>query len=172
MTATYARPPQNDFLEARAFEEEVGRWLGSHKVGNLDSHDRLDWWVPGVFLDVKEKKQPLTARWHLLPGVAEVNLFVVDELSVRRAAAHFPSAYFLIRDRPLDRVFLARIDEMFCVERARLNRGGKGKWVIDLSNFRQLSAPAEQLLPTVLADQTGTPWKQSACLTLKEVPQA
>jgi hypothetical protein len=176
---SYARPAgahAADYAGARAFEELVGGWLGTYKVPNLDAVDRLDYWVPGVYLDVKEKNQRLTARWWLLPGVEEVDLFVIDELSVRRAAAHFPHAYFLIRDRPGgDRIFLARIDEVFCAERARLNRIGKtnvakGKWVVDLSNFRQLSDPAAQLLPTVLHDQTSMPWKQSACLSMKGIP--
>lgn len=174
---TYARPANNDYLNARAFEEEVGSWLGSFKIGNLDSTDRLDWWVPGPFIDVKEKLQPLGVRWHLLPGVDEVDLFVIDELSVRRAAEHFPHAYFLIRDVPGgDRIFLARVDEVFCAERARVNRVGKtnhmkGKWILSLRNFRQLLYPAEQLLPTVLSDQVSTPWKESQCLSFHPIPE-
>jgi hypothetical protein len=174
----YARPsgaPRNDFLNARAFELQVGAWLGDYKVGNLEASDRLDWWVPGVFIDVKEKRQPLGKQWHLLPGVPELDLFVIDELSVRRAAQHFPHAYFVIRDVPGgERIFLARIDEMFSVERVRVNRVGntghaKGKWIVSLSNFRQLTDPATQLLPTVLHDQQSMPWKYSHCVTQQKV---
>lgn len=177
---SYARPPgaaQYDFASAREFEEQVGEWLGNFKVGNLTSPDRLDWWVPGVFLDVKEKKQKLSSRWHLIPHTPEEFLFVLDELSVRRAAAHFPHAYFLIRDVPGGgRIYLARIDEVFCAERVRLNRVGntqhaKGKWVLDLRNFRLLTDPASQLLPTVLNDQQHMPWKSSQCISMIPIPE-
>lgn len=176
----YARPKgahAGDFARAREFEEEVGTWLGEYKVGNLDSTERLDWWVPGVYIDVKEKRQKLNRRWHLLPGVPEQDLFVIDELAVRRAMQHFPHAYFVIRDVPGKRIFLARIDELVSAERARLNRTGttehrKGKWVIDLKNFRELTDPARQLLPTVLYDQTSMPWKNSECISMKPIPEA
>lgn len=173
---TYSRPPgHRDFETAREFEETVGTWLGNFRVGHLDSTTKLDWWVPGVFIDVKEKRQPLGQRWHLLDGVAEPDLFVIDELSVRRAAEFFPHSYFLIRDVPAGgRIFLARIDEVFCAERARVNRETsqdrkKGKWIVDLRNFRQLVDPATQLLPTVLHDQSLMPWKLSESLSQKEI---
>jgi hypothetical protein len=163
-----------DFQNARAFEEEVGTWLGAHKIGNLDSSERLDWWVPGFYLDVKEKRQPLGRRWHLLPAVPEQFLFVIDELSVRRASQHSPHAYFVLRSVPTGQVFLARVDEMFSAERGRVNRVGstghaKGKWVIDLRNFRELTDPVNQLMPTILADQVSMPWKASHCVTALEV---
>jgi hypothetical protein len=176
----YARPKgasAYDFQAAKEFELEVGSWLGDYKVGDLTATDRLDWWVPGVFIDVKEKRQKLNQRWQLLPGVDEVDLFVVDELSVRRAMAHFPHAYFVIRDVPGgNRIFLARIDEMIGAERARVNRVGntahaKGKWIVSLQNFRQLTDPAHQLMPTVLDDQVKMPWKLSQCLTLLPVAE-
>ena len=158
-----------DRAESRASEEQVGAWLGAYKIANLDATDRMDYWLPGVFLDVKEKKQPITDRWPVPAGCVETDAFILDELSIRRAMGHFPHAYFLMHDRPLDRWFLARIDEVVCGDRERVNREGstgvkKGKHVIDLSQFRHLTDPATQLLPTILADQITVPWKQSACL--------
>ncbi len=158
----------SDHKNAREFEEQVGEWIGSFKVSNLESTDRLDWWIPGFLLDVKEKNQPLTNRWPLPEGCASVDAFILDELSIRKAFVKGPSAYFLMRDRPGgDRVFLARIDEVLCADRCRVNRIGrvaKGKWVLNLKQFRQLNNPAEQLLPEILSDQVKMPWKQSACL--------
>lgn len=176
----YARPKgasARDFQAAKEFEIEVGGWLGPFHIANLDSPERLDYWVPGPYIDVKEKVRSLTRRWELLPGVPEVDLFVIDELAVRKAAEHFPHAYFVIRDVPGGgRIFLARIDEMFCAERARVNRIGdtghaKGKWVVSLQNFRQLDDPASQLLPTVLYDQVNTPWKAPECLSFIPIPE-
>jgi hypothetical protein len=40
----------------------------------------------------------------------------------------------------------------------------KGKWVIDLRQFRELADPATELYPLVLGDQISLPWKKSACL--------
>ena len=174
---TYERPPgtqRSDFHNARATEELVGTWLGPFRVGNLTSPTRLDWWVPGLFLDVKEKNQSLTSKWtkHTEPfGWEEVDTFVIDELSIRRAMQHFPQAYFLVKDNPGgERWFLMRIDEVCCTERVRLNRATsaehrKGKWIVNLTAFRQLSDPEHQLLPTILNDQTQTPWKASYCLS-------
>lgn len=174
---SYRRPPgstRSDFDGARETEELVGSWLGEFKVGNLTATDRLDWWVPGVFIDVKEKNQKLTKRWtkHTDPlGWEEPDVFVLDELSVRRAIAHFPQAYFLVKDNPGGgRWFLMRIDEVCCTERVRLNRNTspgnfKGKWLIHLPQFRLLTDPEHQLMPTVLHDQTETPWKASHCLS-------
>lgn len=175
----YARPQGShsaDFARAREVEEQVGEWLGHFKVGNLEATDRLDWWVPGLFLDVKEKWQKLSRKWTRHFEWDETNAFIVDELSVRRAAQHFPHAYFIIHDRPGGkRWFLARIDEMFCAERVRLDRTNpntghkKGKWVVNLQNFRELPDPASQLLPTVLEDQIAMPWKWSQCISGLEI---
>ena len=175
----YPRPVgagARDFAASKDFERQVGEWLGHYKIGNLESTDRLDWWVPGFYLDVKEKKQKLNPRWHLLPGVDEVDLFVIDELSVRKAQEHFPHAYFLLRDVPADRIFLARIDEVTGAERIRVNRTGstghkKGKWIMSLRNFRQLYNPGLQLMPAILDDQVSMPWKRSECLSAAGIPE-
>jgi hypothetical protein len=159
-----------DKANSRASELQAGEWLGPFKVANLDATDRLDYWVPGVFLDVKEKRQRLTARWPMTATCTEPDAFVLDELSIRKAMAHFPSAYFLMHDIPGgDRWFLARIDEVVLADRERVNRVGptgvaKGKHVLDLRQFRLLTDPATELMPMILADQIALPWKQSACL--------
>lgn len=169
----YDRPagaPAQDFAAARPFEEQVGEWLGDYKIANLDSPIRLDYWLPGLFVDVKEKRQRLTERWHLLADVAEPDLFVIDELSIRKALEHFPGAYFLLHDLPGERIFLASIAEMVCARRARCNRvsssgHAKGKWIMCFTDFRQLDDPATELVSAMLADQVGTPWKRSECLS-------
>ena len=158
---------QGDFDGARRDEELVGSWLGQFKVGNLDSTEQLDWWLPGSFVEVKAKNQPLSGRWPLT--CREQDAFILDELSVRKAMAHFPHAYFVLIDHPLLRVFLARVDEVVCADRCRINREGsrgakKGKWVLNLAQFRQLHDPPGQLLPTIFSDQASEPWKGSALL--------
>ncbi len=158
-----------DHANARQNELLVQTWLGDFVVPNLDSTERLDFWIPGTFLDVKEKRQRITARWPMPATVTEPDAFILDELSIRKAMAHFPSAYFLLHDCPMERWFLARADEVMCGDRERLNRQGttgvdKGKWVIDLRQYRQLADPSVELLPAILADQVAMPWKLSQCL--------
>lgn len=160
---------KSDHANARRFEEEVGEWLGHYKIGQLDATDRMDWWVPGVFIDAKEKAQPISRRWPLPPNCEAVDAFILDELSIRRALEKAPHAYFVMRDTPRQRTFLARVDEIIAGDHVRLNRVGstdhkKGKWVIDLRQYRELTAPATELLPTILGDQIALPWKQSALL--------
>lgn len=160
---------QGDHARARRFELEVGEWLGPFKIGHLDATDRMDWWVPGVFLDAKEKAQPISRRWPMPPGCPSEDAFILDELSIRRAMLKAPSAYFVMRDTPADRTFLARIDEIVGGDHVRVDREGstghkKGKWIIDLRQYRQLDDPATDLLPAILGDQVALPWKQSPCL--------
>ena len=167
---TYPRSHEQrsgDFAGARHGEELVGSWLGDFKIANLDSTERLDYWIPGAWVEVKQKNQPLTTKW-LLP-CAEPDAFILDELSVRKAMAHFPAAYFMLNDVPGARWFLARVDEVACCERLRTNREGqsghlKGKWVLDLTQFRQLLDPRRELLPAIFADQVAMPWQGSALL--------
>lgn len=167
----YPRTPGqrgSDYHNARATEELVGSWLGQHRIGNLDSTERMDWWVPGFYLDVKEKKQPLTSRWPLPAGVAEQDAFIVDELAVRKALEHWPAAYLVVHDVPVNRWVLISVTELVCCDRVRVDREGpnghrKGKWVIDLTQFRALAAP-DDLRNEILADQITLPWKRSECL--------
>ncbi len=163
-SAPYVRTPeqkQRDFQDARAFEQDV---LPPHRVTRFDAVDELDICVPGYWVECKEKRQRLTDRWLLLPGVPESDVFVIDELSVRRALKHYESAYFLIADRPGNRLFIASALELACVERVRVSRNGKAKIVVSLQNFRQL-AQLEDLQQFILGDLARMPWKQGSALS-------
>lgn len=170
---------QGDFAQARSYETFIEQFLGEHVISFLDSPTRLDFWVPGFFLDTKEKNQRYSKRF--CPVAAdEPNAFIIDELSVRKAVVTgATSAYFLLHDKVHEageRTFLARVDEVFCAPRRLLNRTGpgghkKGKWVVDLMSFRQLAEPGE-LVGLIMADQVTMPWKLSECLTLTAVAEA
>ena len=156
-----------DFTGARPGEELVGTWLGAFKIANLDSPDRLDYWIPGSHVEVKQKNQPISSQWPM--PCREPDAFILDELSVRKAMGHYPHAYFVLNDVPCGRWFLARVDEVCCAERVRINREGsgrhlKGKWVLDLTQFRLLQNPATDLMPLIFSDQCSMPWKASALL--------
>lgn len=169
MTAPYHRPPgakRADFAAAAEFEDRVAGAMGVPLHTRFQSKNDLDIWVPGYFVEVKEKKQPLTSRWHLLPDTDERDLFVLDELTVRRALNHWPNVYFLIRDVPGGgRLFLVAIWELVVNEKVvRRNRVEKGKWILDLSDYRQLGDIAD--LHSIAVAELGTfPWKRPECLT-------
>lgn len=159
---------QGDRNNAKEFEAEVGTWLGNYKIENLNATDRMDYWVPGLYVEVKEKRQPLSGRWPLPAGCAAEDAFILDELSYRRALEKFPHAWFVLRDVPLERTFIASISELACADRVRVNRVGgtgvaKGKHVYNLLQFRQLTDPGE-FLGIAFASAVTMPWKQSACL--------
>lgn len=144
-----------DFADSKDFEARVKKGLPTNAVDRTNSTDQLDFYVPGAWIEVKEKKQRLGQRWHLLPGVEEPDLFVLDELSLRKALKHGHEAWFLLRDVPGDRLFLAQAVHVACVERARVNRwttenNAKGKLILDLREYAQISSP--DVTWTVLTD--------------------
>ena len=177
----HQRPPHTDFKDAREFEEHVAAMLRPHTHGfvtKFDSVNDLDIWVPGLFLDVKEKRQRYGPRFQALwPELDERNMFIVDELSVRRALEKDARCtYFLIRDLPGgDRMFVVSALELAVGNKVRANRETtagnlKGKWVIDLAGCRRLPA-LDQLFEFVMSDMEQMPWKQSECLSqVAEVP--
>lgn len=164
-----ARQKTGDFVNSKVWEGEVQTWLPSYVDSRTSSTTELDFYIPGAYVEAKEKNQPIGPRWDL--PCEEVHAFIIDELSVRKAMLKFPLAYFVLHDVPQQRVFLARVDEMALASATRLQRVGKGKRVVDLRNFRQLIDPALELWPAICADQLEMSWKRSECLTALPIRQ-
>lgn len=160
---------QADRADSLEWEAVVAEALGPWIHSRTDSTTELDYWWPGFLLDAKEKKQKLTERWHLLPGVEERDLFVIDELSIRKALTHYPAAYFVVRDRPGERLFLASVGHVAVADRVRVQRAGKGKWIVNLATWRQI-ARLEDIPQIIQAELVSMPWKRSECLSLAELP--
>lgn len=160
-----------DFKNAREYEEYVANRIGVPNLTKFNGKDDLDIWVPGYFIEIKEKNNTYTEGWRVLEGVEERNLFILDELTVRKALQWFPNVFFVLRDKAdkaEPRVFLAPIWEIISIDKARLNRGHtethtKGKWIIDLSQFTRLADEADipELATKLLMDKV---WKESQCL--------
>lgn len=180
--SVYERPHgHQDFANAREFEQAVADALEPHThqiITEFTKADRLDIWVPGFMLDVKEKHQPLTGRWtQHVDDWEERDVFVMDELSVRRALQKsVTSTYFLIRDNPSGgRMFICSALEVACTERIRLDRKSsagnlKGKWLINLQSFRRLPT-IDSVFAFITDDLAKEPWKESGCLSqVVEVP--
>lgn len=171
----YSRPPGSqraDHIASKVFEDEVAAVLpeADNRTG---STTEVDFYVPGYFLEVKEKRQSFTERWLLLDGVDEKDIFILDELSFRRTASHSPNGYFLFKDVPGgERLFYANALEVACANKARANRctsrddNGedrlKGKLILDMTQFRQLTS-LKKLDKAIRADLLAKRWKDSEC---------
>lgn len=168
---TYQRHPLHhliDHQKSKEFETTVKLALPHHTVDQTTSSTKLDFWVPGYVIDVKEKCQRLTKGWHVLE-IGEEDMFVLDELGYRKALEKFPYAFFLLHDRMTSRKFLAPIWELACCERIRLNRVAKGKLVIDMTQFHPIKLEDVHDVATRLLSEM--PWKQTECVGLVDVAQ-
>lgn len=166
MAAPYVRTAAQkagDFARSKAFEELVQSHLPGDTVVRTNSTTELDFFVPGITLEVKEKVQPLTNRWVPDTFWPEQDCFVLDELTVRKALKHWPFVWFLFRDVPRDRLFVASISQVVSADRVRWDRNGKGKWVLYLPQFRQIPS-LEALLPAISEDASAEPWRASSCI--------
>lgn len=175
MTGRTAWHKGADRARGGEFETQVGEWLGPWKYDQTASQEKLDFWLPGgLLVEAKGKYQPLSAKWQVAYGVPEQDLFVLDELSIRKGLAFFPSCYFVFGDIPTRRIFFARVDEVALAASVRVNRVGptghlKGKVLLDLTTFHLLEDPPNDLLPAIFADQLSMGWKKSECIGQKEL---
>ena len=161
----YARPRHakngGDFRRAKAFEAEVGEAL-RRDLGvisdNTNSAKDFDFRCDDFSLEVKERYTRPGKRWsqrvdEFWPGFdCEQNLFVLDELSLRKAIRPHRT-FFLIRLED-GRMFLNSASELSSFERVRLDRQGenghrKGKLNFDVRHFRPLDSLGD-LVPVTL----------------------
>ena len=114
---------------------------------STNAFDRLDFQLRGpgerlVELEVKAKLQPLSAGWRALrPDVDPSDLFVLDELALRKIVDAGRYAFLLVRDIPRARWLLWSAGDLVVASRVRhvrqIEKGQspmmKGKLVLDLS---------------------------------------
>ncbi len=141
-----------DLNGRHGIEAQVEHALVAHPALTLlkastTSFDRLDFQVLSateqlVQIELKAKRQPLSAGWRKLrPEVAPENLFVLDELALRKIVEAGRYAFLLVRDIPQARWVLWTVGDLLVAGRARharsLDRGSgthlKGKLLFDLS---------------------------------------
>jgi hypothetical protein len=93
-------------------------------------------------LEAKEKRQPYNANaW---PAFApEEELFILDDLTVRKCLAFAPRAGVVVKDGVVGRYLFFSVIDLALMPRQRVNRriernapDLKGKWLIDLRNGR------------------------------------
>lgn len=94
-----------------------------------------------VHLEVKEKKQPYNlSNWGIY-DMPEHDVFIIDDLSIRKLVFYGPRSCILIRSNYGD-YYLLRCVDVCGLPKIRVNRpiertvlGYKGKWIIRLSDL-------------------------------------
>lgn len=136
----YKRRPEwkrQDFLESERFEHDLAAALDAMSVHH-GSREVLDILLKdGTQVDAKQKKQPLSKRWHLLDGVPEENLFVLTATEVWKANNFAPRAFLVLKDDVTNRYFVATPWDVAVHCDKRVLRDGKEKWIIDLSKLHK-----------------------------------
>jgi len=140
-----------------SIEQEVKRYLeqsGLRYVDNTTAFDALDFTIlaqegAAFYLEVKEKRQAYNAaNW---PAFApEINLLILDDLTVRKCLGYAPRAGVLVRDNQQARYHFFSVIDLALMPRLRVNRpiqrtvdDWKGKWLVNLQNGVQASTLEE-----------------------------
>lgn len=140
-----------DLAARHEIESEVERALRSRhdldvELVSTRSFDRLDFQVCGpegqvLQIELKAKRQPLSAQWCALrPDVDPRDLFVLDELALRKIVDGGRRTFLLVRDLPAGRWVLWSAGDLVVASRVRharvLHKSArpvvKGKLLFDL----------------------------------------
>jgi len=141
-----------DLAGRHGIEAQVEHALIAHSELSLlrsstASYDRLDFQLLGpgerlIELEVKAKHQPLSEGWcRLRADVPPPDLFVLDELAVRKIGDAGRYGFLLVRDIPMARWCLWSAGDLVVASRARHTRvlkrssatRSKGKLVFNLA---------------------------------------
>lgn len=143
-----------DLAARTGLESTVERSLRDHprlelQACSTDAYDRLDFQLTPagrrgqtIELELKAKLQPLSKGWRdLRPDVDPADLFVLDELALRKILDAGRYAFLLVRDVPQDRWVLWSAGDLLVASRVRHARRLqksrtprlKGKLLFDLS---------------------------------------
>lgn len=130
---------------------------------STNSFDKLDFQLLGpherlIELEVKAKHQPLSAGWRQLRrDVTPEDLFVLDELALRKIVDAGRYAFLLVRDIPLARWVLWSAGDLVVASRVRHARRleksatprTKGKLLLDLSEAGFIASALSDALETL-----------------------
>lgn len=152
-----------DLAQRHPLESQVARALDEHpELVRLSSCtasvDRLDYQLLGpgerlCELELKAKRQPYRGWAQLRPELAEADVFILDELALRRVVDAGRYAFLLVRDLPRERWALWSTAELVLASKVRVSRElatsgtSKGKLLIDLG----ASAAVAPTLPAALS---------------------
>lgn len=152
-----------DLRERHGLETRVATTIDRHPSLNrlstsTESMTRLDYQLLLPVdrlgqLELKAKRQPYRNWPGLGPEVPERDLFILDELALRKIVDAGRYAFLLIRDMPSDRWCLWGTAELVLTRKVRVSRGlavatptVKGKLLIDLGSAPAVSESLEVIL--------------------------
>ena len=127
-----------DLTGRHGLEQQVADELRTHRniellEINTTSFDRLDFTIgtKAVFpveVELKAKWQPYQRWWHQHRlDVDESDLFILDELALRRVVAGGPTSQLLIHDHPSGRWVLFSVADLLLAPKARVSRPLRGR---------------------------------------------
>ena len=179
---TYTRRPghwETDTSQRRAFEAKARKAIRAdgefELLDSTDSFDEVDFELGcrgrRVFVEVKEKKQRYRDAWVDASGIAEEDLFILDELSARKIILRSPRAYLVVHDENSERIVLYGSLELLTIPKVRVNRsidGGvatyKGKWLIDFRHGEAFASVPEALVSIKRrCSSEDEAWRSLAC---------
>jgi hypothetical protein len=142
------RHPLEDLVEESIDQHPALQRLSS----STNSLDRLDFQVlaPGERLceiELKAKHQPYHAWGHLRPDTAERDLFILDELALRKLVDAGRYAFLLVHDQPQQRWLVWSTMELVLASKVRVNR--------------RLATGVDRLKAKILLDVNETPYHES-----------
>jgi len=140
-----------DLARRHRYEDLVEAAIDDHPAltrmaSSTSSLDRLDFQVLGpgerlVEIELKAKHQPYRGWGHLRPATRESDLFIVDELTMRKLVDAGRYAFLLVRDDPGDRWVVWTMFDLVLAAKARVDRPlatgtdrTKGKLLVDLAD--------------------------------------
>ena len=142
-----------------SFQQEIRDLLTNRHIrfeDHSESYKELDFVInfgKSIFhLDVKEKIQKYqTANWPKI--MPESEMFILDDLSVRKCLAYAPNSGILIRDNLNNRYYFFSVVDLALMPKTRANRpinknqsGQKGKWVINLRNGKRFASSEDAIV--------------------------
>jgi hypothetical protein len=156
-------------------EQEIKAYLqhaGIPFTDHTTAYKQLDFTITFApeqlfYLEVKEKRQQYNPQnW---PQAApEAEMFILDDLTVRKCLAYSPWSGVLVRDNLTCRYVFFSVVDLALMPKTRVNRAinrnqpaNKGKWIINLRNGQAADQLADALayaqhylrgLPTTLFD--------------------
>lgn len=128
------------------FEQEVKSYLTAHAIPFEDgtkSKSHLDFHLSRqkIFFDAKEKSQKFSMRNWSEATIAQEDLFIIDDLAVRKLLFHAPRSFCLVKDSSAEpsMYYIYSIVDLMCIPKTRVRRpiersvkAFKGKWPISL----------------------------------------
>ena len=132
-------------------EQEVKDYLRASRkeyTDNSSSFKNLDFTLTFgegklFHLDVKEKRQRYNLNnWPKI--MIEADMFILDDLSIRKCLAFSPNSGILVRDNIRAKYFFVSVLDFALMPKKRVNRqinrnqpDIKGKWIINLRNGKE-----------------------------------